>query len=63
MRTFEFLAIFLSIIISLAFAHLLGGIAQIIRNGVKGFSLLLAQWIAFCLYPMRRLLVHNLAYA
>jgi hypothetical protein len=50
MRTFEFVATLLSIIISLAFAHLLSGIAHIIQNGVKRFSLLLTHWIAFCLF-------------
>ena len=40
----------LSIIISLALAHLLSGIAHIIENGAKRFSLLLAQWIAWCFF-------------
>jgi len=50
MRSFEFVSVLLAIIISFAFAHLLNGIAHIIANGVKRFSLLLAQWIAWCLF-------------
>src|SRR5579863_206551 len=50
MRSFEYIAILLSIVISFAFAHLLNGIAHIIANGVKRFSVLLAQWIAWCLF-------------
>jgi hypothetical protein len=50
MRSFEFVAVLLSIIISFAFAHILNGIAHIIENGVKRFSLLLAQWMAWCLF-------------
>jgi hypothetical protein len=50
MRSFEFVAVLLAIIISFAFAHLLNGIAHMIENGVKRFSLLLAQWIAWSFF-------------
>jgi hypothetical protein len=49
-RSFEYVAVLLSIIISLAFAHLLNGIAHIIKNGIGRFSLLLANWIVWCLF-------------
>ena len=50
MRPFEYISVLLSIVISLALAHLLNGIARIIENGFRRFSIPLAQWIAFCLF-------------
>jgi len=50
MRPFDYIAVLLSIVISLALAHLLTGIACIIQNGIRRFSLPLAQWMLFCLF-------------
>jgi hypothetical protein len=50
MRSFEFVAVLLGIIISFALAHLLNGIASVIENGFKRFSLLLAHWIGWCFF-------------
>jgi hypothetical protein len=50
MATFDLVSVLLSIVISLALAHLLAGIAHIIENGFRRFSIPLAQWIAFCLF-------------
>jgi hypothetical protein len=50
MQPFEYIAVLLSIVISFALAHLLGGIAHIIENGFRRFSIPLAHWIAFCLF-------------
>ncbi|HRK63541.1 MAG TPA: hypothetical protein PLN53_04055 [Terricaulis sp.] len=48
MQPFEFISVFVSIIISFALAHLLNGIAHIIENGYTRFSFLLAHWVGFC---------------
>lgn len=50
MRPFDYIAVLLSIVISFALAHLLAGIANMIENGVRRFSIPLAQWIAFSLF-------------
>jgi hypothetical protein len=50
MQPFDYIAVLLSIVISLALAHLLTGIAHIIQNGFCRFSVPLAQWILFCLF-------------
>jgi hypothetical protein len=50
MRPFDYVSILLSIVISFALAHLLGGIAHIVQNGFRRFSIPLAHWIAFCLF-------------
>ncbi len=50
MGPFEYISVLLSIVISLALAHLLSGIARMIENGVRRFSIPLAQWILFCLF-------------
>lgn len=49
-QPFEYIAVLLSIVISFALAHLLSGIAHIIENGFRRFSIPLAHWIAFCLF-------------
>lgn len=50
MEPFDYVTILLSIVISLALAHLLGGIATMIRNGVRRISLPLLHWIVFSLF-------------
>lgn len=50
MGPFEYISVLLSIVISLALAHLLSAIAQMIDRGIGRFSIPLAQWIAFCLF-------------
>jgi hypothetical protein len=50
MRSFEYISVLLSIIISLAVAHLLGGIAPIIENGVKRLTI----WYAVIFVPALR---------
>jgi len=40
----------MSIVVSIAIAHMLTGIAHMIRSGIVRFSFPLAQWIAFCLF-------------
>jgi hypothetical protein len=50
MKPFDFVSVLLSLVISFALAQLLTGIAHIIENGFKRFSIPLAQWIAFCLF-------------
>jgi hypothetical protein len=50
MQPLGYVAILLSIVISLALAHLLSGIAHMIQNGVRRFSIPFAQWILFSLF-------------
>jgi hypothetical protein len=50
MRPFEYISVLLSVVISFALVHLLNGIAHVIENGFRRFSIPLAQWIAFCLF-------------
>ena len=50
MQPFDYIAVLLSIVISLALAHLLTGIAHMIQNGVRGFSIPLSQWILFSVF-------------
>ena len=50
MQSFDYIAVLLSIVISLALAHLLIGIAHMIQDGVRRFSIPLAQWILFSLF-------------
>ena len=50
MQQFDYVAVLLSIVISLALAHLLTGIAHMIQDGVRRFSIPLAQWILFSLF-------------
>jgi len=50
MSAFGYISVLLSIVISLALAHLLTGIAHMIDKGVRRFSIPLAQWIGFCLF-------------
>lgn len=50
MQSFDYIAVLLSIVISLALAHLLTGLARLIQNGICRFSVPLAQWILFCLF-------------
>jgi len=50
MQPFDYVAVLLSIVISLAVAHLLSGIATIIQEGIRRFSIPLAQWILFSLF-------------
>jgi hypothetical protein len=47
MQPFDYVAVLLSIVISFALAHLLTGVARMIQNGVRRFSIPLAQWILF----------------
>jgi hypothetical protein len=50
MTPFDYISVLLSIVISIALAHILTGIARMIRSGVVRFSIPLAQWIGFCLF-------------
>ena len=50
MQPFDYVAVLLSIVVSLALAHLLTGIARMIQDGVRRFSIPLAQWILFSLF-------------
>ena len=50
MGSFDYIAVLLSIVISLALAHLLIGIAHMIQDGVRRFSIPLVQWIVFSLF-------------
>ena len=50
MQSFDYIAVLLSIVISLALAHLLIGIAQMIQHGVRSFSIPLAQWMLWSLF-------------
>jgi hypothetical protein len=50
MLPFEYISVLLSIVITLALAHLLSAIAQMIDKGVRNFSIVLVQWIGFCLF-------------
>jgi hypothetical protein len=49
-QAFDYVTVLLAIVISLALAHLLTGIAHIIQDGVRSFSIPLAQWILFSLF-------------
>lgn len=50
MLPFDYVAVLLSIVISLALTHLLTGVAAMIQNGVRNFSLPLVHWMGFCLF-------------
>jgi hypothetical protein len=50
MRPFDYVSVLLSIVISLALAHVLTGIGRMIESGVRRFSIPLAHWIGFCLF-------------
>src|ERR1700688_4927954 len=50
MRPFDYISVLLFFVISLALAHLLTGIAHMIQNGIRRFSIPLVQWIGFCLF-------------
>ena len=50
MQPFDYVTVLLSIVVSLALAHLLTGIAHMIQDGVRSFSMPLAQWILFSLF-------------
>lgn len=50
MRPFDYLSVLFSIVISLAITHVLVGIAQMIRVGVRNFSVPLAFWVLFVLF-------------
>lgn len=50
MTTFEFVSVLLSIVVSLAFAHLLTGIARLIQAKVVNPSLPLIGWIGIFLF-------------
>ena len=50
MTSFEYVSVLLSIVISIALARMLTGIARMIRSGVVRFSVPLVQWIGFCLF-------------
>jgi hypothetical protein len=45
MTAFEYVSVLLSIVISLALAHLLVGVTKIIRAGVRRWSVPLVGWI------------------
>jgi hypothetical protein len=49
-QPFDYVAVLLSIVISLALAHLLTGIAHMIHDGIRRFSIPLAQWMLFSLF-------------
>ena len=50
MTSFEYVSVLLSIVISIALARILTGVARMVRNGVVNFSIPLSQWIGFCLF-------------
>lgn len=50
MTTFEFVSVLLSIVVSLAFTHLLTGVARLIQARRVRFSLLYAGWIGLFLF-------------
>jgi TM2 domain-containing membrane protein YozV len=50
MSTFEFVSVLLSIVISLAFAHLLTGIARLVQAQGVRFSLVYAGWLGIFLF-------------
>jgi len=50
MLPFDYVAVLLSIVISLSLTHLLSGIAAMIQNGIRNLSLPLVQWMGFCLF-------------
>lgn len=50
MTSFEFVSVLLSIVISLAFTHLLTGIATLIRTRPRRFPLLYVGWLGLMLF-------------
>lgn len=50
MTTFEFVSVLLSIVVSLAFAHLLTGIARLIQSKVARISWVYIGWIGIFLF-------------
>jgi hypothetical protein len=50
MTTFEFVSVLLSIVVSLAFAHLLTGIARLVQAQGVRFSLFYAGWMGVFLF-------------
>jgi hypothetical protein len=50
MSTFEFVSVLLSIVVSLAFAHLLTGVARLVKAEGVRFSLIYAGWYGIFLF-------------
>jgi hypothetical protein len=50
MTTFEFVSVLLSIVVSLAFAHLLTGVARLVQAQGVRFSLVYAGWMGVFLF-------------
>lgn len=47
---FEYVSVLLAIVISIAIAHILSGIARMIWDGISNFSFPLVHWIIFTLF-------------
>jgi len=50
MKPFDYISVLLSIVLSLALAHVLASAAHIIQHGLRRWSALLAFWIAMIAY-------------
>jgi hypothetical protein len=50
MTSFEYVSVLLSIVVSMALAHLLIGVSQIIRLGVSRWSVPLLGWVGFLIF-------------
>lgn len=50
MSPFDYVSVLLSMVLSLAIAHVFNSIAHMISAGVRNVSLPLAYWMAFCLF-------------
>ena len=50
MTPFEYVSVLLSMVVSIAFAHLLIGITKIIKAGVSRWSIPLLGWIGFMIF-------------
>lgn len=50
MTPFEYIAVLISFVLSLALTHVLAGTARMIQHGVRNSSALLAFWMAFTVY-------------
>ena len=52
MKPFDYISVLLSIVLSLALAHVLASTAHVIQHGIKRWSGLLTFWIAMIVYMM-----------
>ena len=58
MKPFDYISVLLSIVLSLALAHVLACTAHVIQHGIKRWSGLLAFWMAIIVYDGRLLAEH-----